>query len=283
VARVLVFGTVAADIVLRVDVLPAPGDHIQAEPLGWRTGGSAANVACALASAGHVVELIGPVGTDRMARALLRELHRRGVVTDRMVRIRGASPRAVILIDAHGERTIVGIDRASCASEFALRSSPDVSGADCLYVESYVRYPTSLACAAPRALLAVTPPEGGAELWPADIVIGSESQFPRERLASPFASVSLLAGPRLRWVVVTRAERGADAYGPAGAWHVEAREIRQVDATGAGDAFTAGLLHGLMEDGDIQRAMHLGAAWGAATVARLQSIPPAWEDVLGTA
>lgn len=281
--RVLVFGTVAADIILRVDALLAPGDHIQAEPLGWRPGGSAANVGCALASAGHVVELIGPVGTDRMARALLRELRHRGVITDRMVRVQGASPRALILIDAQGERTIVGIDRASCASGFALRRSPDVSGADCLYVESYVRYPTSLAYAAPTALLAVTPPEEGADRWPADIVIGSESQFPSEWLASPFAFVRTLAGARLRWVVVTRAERGADAYGPGEVCHVPARAIRQVDATGAGDAFTAGLLHGLIEDGDMQRAMHLGAAWGAATGARLQSIPPAWEDVLGTA
>lgn len=282
-ARVVVFGTVAADVILRVDALPAPGDNIHAEPLGWRTGGSAANVGCALASAGHVVELIGPVGTDRMAKALLRELRRRGLITDRMIRVHGPSPRALILIDAQGERSIVDIDRASCASGFALRSTPNVSGADCLYVESYVRYPTSLACAAPRALLAVTPPEGNAERWPADVVIGSESQFPGDRLASPFASMSAVAGPRLRWVVVTQAARGADAYGPASAWHVEAPPIRQVDATGAGDAFTAGLLHGLIEDGDIQRAMQLGAAWGAATVARLQSIPPAWEDVLGTA
>src|SRR5262249_35668411 len=161
----------------------------------------------------------------------------------------GASPRALILIDAEGERSIVGIDRASCASGFALPSIPDVSRADCLYVEGYVRYPTRLACAAPTALLAVTPPEGYAEQWPADVVIGSESKFPGDRLASPFASISTLAGPRLRWVVVTRAARGADAYGPAEAWHVEARPIRQVDATGAGDAFTAGLLHGLIEDG----------------------------------
>jgi hypothetical protein len=34
------FGVVAADVVLRVQRIPAPGDHINAEALGWRVGGS---------------------------------------------------------------------------------------------------------------------------------------------------------------------------------------------------------------------------------------------------
>jgi hypothetical protein len=44
---------VAADIVLRVRCIPAPGDQVNAEALGWRIGGSSANVACGLSTAGH--------------------------------------------------------------------------------------------------------------------------------------------------------------------------------------------------------------------------------------
>ena len=45
-AEVVVFGVVAADVVLRVQRIPAPGDQVNAEALGWRVGGSSANVAC---------------------------------------------------------------------------------------------------------------------------------------------------------------------------------------------------------------------------------------------
>src|SRR5712675_1368841 len=75
-AEVVVFGVVAADVVLRVQRIPAPGDHVNAEALGWRTGGSPANVACGLSTAGHHVRLVGPVGTDAMGDNLLAELER---------------------------------------------------------------------------------------------------------------------------------------------------------------------------------------------------------------
>jgi hypothetical protein len=37
-AEVVVFGVVAADVILRVPRIPAPGDQVNAEALGWRIG-----------------------------------------------------------------------------------------------------------------------------------------------------------------------------------------------------------------------------------------------------
>jgi ubiquinone/menaquinone biosynthesis C-methylase UbiE len=70
-AEIVVFGVVAADVVLRVPRIPASGDQVNAEALGWRIGGSSANVACGLSTAGHHVRLVGPVGTDAMGDHLL--------------------------------------------------------------------------------------------------------------------------------------------------------------------------------------------------------------------
>ena len=80
-AEVVVFGVVAADVILRIPRIPAPGDHVNAEALGWRIGGSSANVACGLSTAGHHVRLVGPVGADSMGDHLLAELSRCGVDT----------------------------------------------------------------------------------------------------------------------------------------------------------------------------------------------------------
>jgi ribokinase len=80
-AEVVVFGVVAADVILRVQRIPATGDHVNAEALRWRIGGSSANVACGLSTAGHHVRLVGPVGRDAMGDNLLAELERYAIAT----------------------------------------------------------------------------------------------------------------------------------------------------------------------------------------------------------
>ena len=275
-ADVAVLGTVAADVVLRVPVLPRPGDHVSAEASGWRLGGSSANVAVGLAAAGHGVELIGPVGDDAVAHELLAELKRLGVRTDRAIPVAAPAPRALILLDAAGERTIVQLDRGSAVEVFPITDLPDLSSSDCVFVESYVRFPVSAVGTCDGALLVATPPDPGHSDWPADVLVGSEHQFPAAWRTDPFHAAQTVAGDRLQWVVVTRGGAGADAFGPDGSFHVAAPTARQVDATGAGDAFAAGLVCGLLEGRGMREAMELGVTQGAAAVEVLQSVPPSW-------
>ncbi len=61
--------------------------------------------------------------------------------------------------------------------------------------------------------------------------------------------------------------------------HVDAVAAGQIDATGAGDTFTLGLLHGLLQGEGMVTAVQAGAAWGAATMAQLRSIPVLWEEL----
>jgi sugar/nucleoside kinase (ribokinase family) len=42
-----------------------------------------------------------------------------------------------------------------------------------------------------------------------------------------------------------------------------------------------GLLHGLLQGDGMVTALQAGAAWGAATVAQLRSIPVPWEELAG--
>jgi sulfofructose kinase len=280
-AEVVVFGVVAADVILRVPRIPAAGDHVNAEALGWRIGGSSANVACGLSTAGHHVRLVGPVGADSMGGHLLAELGRCGVDTDYCFRADAASPRTLILLDDTGERTIIAIDSAAGPSSFLPVRGPDLRSADCVYIEGYTRYPTGTAAAAESALLVTSPPVLEAATWPATIVIGSETQYHDVTSAGMFAAVRSVSGERLQWVVVTRGREGADAYAASSGVHVDAVAADQVDATGAGDAFTVGLLHGLLQGDDMVTALQSGAAWGAATVAQLRSIPVPWEELAG--
>ncbi len=278
-AEVVVFGVVAADVVLHVQRIPARGDHVNAEALGWRIGGSSANVACGLSTAGHHVRLVGPVGTDSMGDHLLAELERCGVDSEYCFRAEAASPRTLILPDDTGERTIIAVDSGTGPSTFLPVRGPDLRSVDCVYVEGYTRYPPDTAAEAESALVVTSPPVPGAATWPATVVVGSETQYDDVASAGMFEAVRSVSGERLKWVVVTRGREGADAYGASSDVHVNAVAADQIDATGAGDAFTVGLLDRLLRGDDMLSAMQVGAAWGAATVARLQSVPVPWEEL----
>jgi site-specific DNA-methyltransferase (adenine-specific) len=280
-AEVVVFGVAAADVILRVQRIPAPGDQVNAEALGWRIGGSSANVACGLSSAGHHVRLAGPVGRDLMGDNLLAELQQRGVDTEYTFRTDTASPRTLILLDDAGERTIIAVGSGAGPSSFMPVNGPDLRSADCVYIEGYTRYPIETAAAAESALLVTSPPVPGATAWPATVVVGSETQYNDVTSAGMFEAVRSVSGERLKWVIVTRGRAGADAYAASSDLHVDAVAADQVDATGAGDAFTVGLVHGLLKGDDMVAALQIGAAWGAASVAQLRSIPVPWEELAG--
>jgi sulfofructose kinase len=180
-----------------------------------------------------------------------------------------------------GERTIIAVDSGTGPSSFLPVRWPDLRSADCVYIEGYTRYPPGTATAAESALVVTSPPVPGATTWPATVVVGSETQYHDLTSAGIFEAIRSVSGERLEWVVVTRGREGADAYAASGQVHVDAVAADQIDATGAGDAFTVGMLHGLLRGDGMVTALQAGAAWGAATVAQLRSIPVPWEELAG--
>jgi sugar/nucleoside kinase (ribokinase family) len=281
--EIYVFGTAAADILLRIPELPQPGGHTQASLHGWRPGGSAANLACALASAGHHVHLIGPIGNDPVADAIIAELEQRNVCTEYLIRQPAATPRTLILIDRTGERSMVGLDSPTDRPLIELPIPPRLTHADLIYVESYHKYPATLADAAPAALVVVPPPDDLTAAGPAHVVVGSAGQLPSRWAEAPFDRARAHVGDQLRWIVLTNGPQGATAYSADRTITAAAEPARQLDATGAGDAFAAGLLHSLLAGEPIDNAMHCAATWGAAAVEHHASIPPAFHEVFDRA
>jgi sulfofructose kinase len=278
-AEVYVFGAVAVDILLRVPELPRPGGHINGTPHGWRTGGSAANLACGLASAGHHVHLVGPIGDDPIADAVVADLREHGVHTGHLVRRPAATPRTLIFIDDTGERAMVGFTSTENPPPFEPPVLPGLAAADLVYLESYQKYPPTVVSAAASALVVCPPPDDLRPAGPAHLVVGSTAQLPAAWASSPYQHARAHFGEQLCWVVLTEGPRGATAYSREQSITVPARPARQLDATGAGDAFAAGLLHSLLAGEPIEKALACAATWGAAAVERRSSIPPAFHDV----
>jgi len=74
VRRVIVFGSLNADLVQRVERLPVPGETIEGTELQVFAGGKGANQACAAGRLGGRVSMVGRVGDDAFGARLVAEL-----------------------------------------------------------------------------------------------------------------------------------------------------------------------------------------------------------------
>lgn len=264
-ARIVVIGSVASDEVVHLAERMREGAHLNGKAQGARLGGGGANSAVALAAAGHATSLVSAVGSDATGAWQMKELETAGIDVSGMVRVAGASTRSICLIDPHGERTIVNLGRAQeAAPPHRVLSMP----ADLVYVRTRAigLAPVLEQVASNATIVAHVPPiEDG--VFPAHVIVCSASDLDAAALADPLAMARRVAGPWLRWVVVTRGPQGAEALSVEGERHcVPAPKVDAVDSVGAGDAFAAGLCHALANGAFMEAALRTGVQWGAAKV-----------------
>jgi fructokinase len=120
------------------------------------------------------------------------------------------------------------------------------------------------------------------EAWPfANLIKVSQEEL--EFLSGeqdPRAATRRLWHDRLRLMVVTGGAQGCWYFTPAVHGHVAGYRVVSVDATGAGDAFVAGLLAGLLSNEaawesvpDLEKVLRFANAVGALTTTRRGAIP----------
>ncbi|MGE5547940.1 MAG: carbohydrate kinase family protein [Solirubrobacterales bacterium] len=266
-ARIVVVGSVASDEVVRLAERMREGAHLNGRSAGTRLGGGGANTAVALAAAGHTVSLVTAVGDDEAGAWQLEQLAQAGVDTSAIVRVPGPSTRSIVMVDAAGERTIVNLGRAKEAEPPARLLD---LAADVVYVRTRaVGLAPLMTRKAEQALIVAHVPPLAPGVFPAHVIVGSASDLDDRALSNPLATAGAVAGTLLKWVVVTRGEKGADALGTDGQHlGVAAPRVEAVDSTGAGDAFAAGLCHALARGDSMAASLAEAVRWGAAKVAR---------------
>ncbi|MBC7908609.1 MAG: carbohydrate kinase [Rhodospirillaceae bacterium] len=264
-ARIVVVGSVASDEVVRLTERCREGAHLNGVPGETRLGGGGANSAVALAAAGHHVTLVTAVGEDETGQWQVDQLDAAGVDVSAIRRVAGPSTRSILLIDPAGERTIVNLGRVQ--EPEPPRRLLDLS-ADLIYVRtrSTTLAPLLADMVGRQPIIAHIPPMM-AGIFPAHVVVASASDLDADALADPMAAARVVAGPSLEWMVLTRGEAGAEAFGPRHLTQA-AVAVAAVDTTGAGDAFAAGLCHALSGGDKMPAALAQAVRWGAAKVAQ---------------
>lgn len=280
---VVCLGILVADAIARpVGELPERGSLALVDEISLHGGGCAVNTASALVRLGLTAGVAGKVGDDALGRYLLdlldeRGVDRRGVLSDPAV----ATSATVVLVDGAGERTFLHLPGANAAlfseelDHSYLFSGRSLHLAGALVMEALDGEPGAglLAEAKSRGLVTSL-----------DTVWDATGRW--ERVLSSLPHLDLFA-PSLHEgraitgqeepaaVAAWLRERGVGAVviklGPLGCYAsgdgfegtIEAYPVAVVDGTGAGDAFVAGLLYGLLVGWPLERSARFANAAGA--------------------
>lgn len=280
VSRVWIIGPLSWDSVLKISHLPELGGFVQGSGLAGRAGGTAANVAVGLANSGVKTGFVGYVGDDELSDKLVANLESSDIDSLHIKRLTGPANNVLILIDAQGERTIVGLteDRLDQVTLRDAEISPDDFVVFVLWRNHFLPDLEYVKRVGARVIVGIEALEVS-PLITANICIGSGSGLGTEFNPEVYLD-------RFERLVITRGAKGASQYwrenGETKFIHQPAIAVNEVvDTTGAGDSFLAGYIKGLMHAQDIiVHPMLIGAYWSAAAVSIPGSQPPAWEDVL---
>jgi 2-dehydro-3-deoxygluconokinase len=264
--------------------------------------GAESNVAIGLARLGHCVRWGGRVGADELGAFILRTLRAESVAVDTAV-VDTRRPTGLML----AERRVADVSRVSyyrtASAGSALTPADAVAAlADTPRILHLTGITPALSGSAARAVdtaidlaraagtLVSIDVNSRSSLWTprqarsvlcelvrrADIVIASEDELGlvvngRELVVTGRedepAAAEGLARSGVSRLVITRGARGATVWHEGVAHHTAAAHVTVRDTIGAGDAFTAGFLSGVLDDLGPALSLHRGAVVAAFAVA----------------
>jgi ribokinase len=259
-----VVGALNVDLTARVERAPAAGETVADGVLQRGPGGKGANQAVAAALLGAAVRVIGAVGDDAEGRGIRDRLASVGVDAMGVQTSDAATGTALIVVDAAGENSIVVCAGANAAID---ADALDIEPGAAVLMQLEVSDAVVSAAAEAAGFLALNAaparPLPAGVLERCDLVIVNETEYAQlpEVHDAPLLCVTLGAhGARL----YRRGELAASAPGIA---------TTVINTVGAGDAFCAALVVGLLRGDAPDDALARACAVGAAAVADEASQP----------
>lgn len=243
-SSVIVIGHVSHDRVWLLASPLASGARITYSDRSVRLGGGGFHTGAQLARLGDDVQLVSNLMDDTFGVAALSTLQTLGFDT-RHVTIRpGETPFTEILLEPNGERTILNTGR-QLRPPFAANGPITANAA---YLNALVLDDGLVTSLETVPLVVSQFPLRSATPRPADIVIGSRADFPGEDTHRLWDRAALIAGPRLKTLVLTDGPRPISLYDGSVLDHVTPlKKVSVPDTIGAGDCFTGIFLHGLLQ------------------------------------
>jgi sugar/nucleoside kinase (ribokinase family) len=280
-------GLLVADIFISpIDALPRAGELTAVDGFLTGVGGCAANTAACLRRLDRSVTVVGKVGRDLFGDFVIRDLERLGVDSANVGRSDAQPTSTTVIVNVRGEdRRYLHCFGANAAFSIADVDTRVLDDARLLYVGGYLAMPEvrpgDLArlfhAAKTRSIttvLDVVVPAGApVSLADVDPVLTYTDYFlPNEDEAGRLTARDGAAGQAAflsdRFpdcaVVITRGSRGSLARRGNHLIETAAFPFDSVDESGAGDAFAAGLIAGVLDGWPLDRCLQFAAAVGGS-------------------
>jgi len=284
-------GSAIVDRYYRLSNLPEPdgGAFVRSSWAGF--GGVAANVACAASRLGRDAGMVARLGSDGDADAVERDLREWGVDTARLRHGEEPSTYSIVLRDPAGERMVITGGEAARSLSLSDADLEYAREARAVFTNGYVPDGAVAPLVAARAAGDLPPlafdlsgplvelESRGTAPDTVDAAVRTADLFVADTVAlrSYLAHHDAPFGPRetertvewfrdrgVRRAALTRGVDGAVLVTPERVAEVPAYDVETVDATGAGDAFVAGLIDAwLLEERDPPEAGRHAAAVAA--------------------
>jgi len=270
---VIGFGALNVDKLYKVNRIAKEDEESFVLGFQEAPGGSAANTIAGLARLGLKTGYIGKVANDHEGKLLLEDFKREKVDADGIVIApTGRSGVATGYVDVKGQRALYVDPSVNDTLEFEEISLEYASQAEFLHLTSFVgekpfKAQKRLVKELPKIKVSFDPGEIYARKGLSTLktlVERSFVVFPNEN------EVRMLTGKRLKEgskilikkgagiVAVKLGEKGCYVTDGKESHMVEPYRTKVVDTTGAGDAFCAGFLYGLIRDKDLYTCAKLG-------------------------
>ena len=264
-ANILLLANINCDRILMLDKPLQTGGRFHYQDGGLRLGGGGANTGLGLVWAQHNVSLVSEVGSDDIGDWILAKASTLGLDCRLVHRFNGNTCEMLLVMTPDGERTIIRPQRPI----FELPVPPKWHHWDAFYINSSAKgagvWAANAIASNPNCKV-ISQLAKDERNRPCHVLIASITDMQGRCNQDPWLFAYAIAGDALEYFIVTDGDQGAMVYSAAVIADV-------IDTTGAGDAYAAGVIHGLCQQMSIIDAMHEGALWASFAVATQRSIP----------
>ena len=290
-APALCVGILVADVfVPPLERLPGAGELIATEDFLLQPGGCAANTAIALGRLGVHAAVCGRVGDDLLGDFVERDLRSRGLDTSGVRHTEGYGTSKTVIVPVVGEdRRFIHTFGANATLTAADIDPAALEAAEVLYVGGYLILPSlredelaeRLRDARARGttiVLDVAVPAGqklaadaARMLLPlADYFVPNvDEAFALTGESDPRRQAEIFVEHGANTVVIKLGDHGAYVRSGDESFEVVAPPVDVVEPSGAGDAFAAGLMLGILEGWELERSVRFASVIGGSACTAL--------------
>jgi len=272
---VIGFGALNVDKLYKVNKIAGPEEEGFIISCEESCGGSAANTIVGLAKLGCKVGFIGKVANDREGKMLLKDFRMEGVNTKGIIKAKtGRSGVVMGFVDQKGERALYVDPGVNDTIRFEEIDLDYASKTKFLHLTSFVGEESF---ESQKKLVESLPERVKVSLDPGELYARKGLQKLKPIISRCFvlmpnakelaimtgeedyvAGAKTLLDAGVKIVAVKLGSRGCYVTNGRENHHIEAFKVKVVDTTGAGDAFCAGFLYGLINNKSLKDCGRLG-------------------------